>query len=307
MTLLVKPDVICTHESDLDGFVSGLLLQALSEKLFGKPARLEAYHYNEWKNRELREKSAWICDLAFESRMDKPNYTIFDHHQTECVPQHAKLRHDLNKSAGLICYEACKENGIQSEALDRLVHLNDIADLFKKDEPDFLEATDYASVIKNYQFWNIHSLLGGKLEPLLNHDLIKVMKVKREIEDPIGLEWAKNRVRKISDKVGYVECIIGNSNLIVHHLLDSRATPYQVLVTLNRKSNGMVVVSLRSDNGEALTYARHLQGGGHANASGATLPRSIKNIPDAISYLTQLFDPNASSEHFERMSELSLD
>src|SRR5256885_1483583 len=31
---LSKPEVICTHESDLDGFVSGLLLQRLGEKLF---------------------------------------------------------------------------------------------------------------------------------------------------------------------------------------------------------------------------------------------------------------------------------
>jgi nanoRNase/pAp phosphatase (c-di-AMP/oligoRNAs hydrolase) len=45
------------------------------------------------------------------------------------------------------------------------------------------------------------------------------------------------------------------------------------------------VVSLRSRNGEALKVAEKLQGGGHANACGATLPRSVKNIPDAIDYL----------------------
>jgi nanoRNase/pAp phosphatase (c-di-AMP/oligoRNAs hydrolase) len=52
-----------------------------------------------------------------------------------------------------------------------------------------------------------------------------------------------------------------------------------------------VVVSLRSRNGEALKVAERLQGGGHANACGATLPRSVKNIPDAISYLRTVLDP----------------
>jgi len=45
-----------------------------------------------------------------------------------------------------------------------------------------------------------------------------------------------------------------------------------------------VIASLRSRNGEALKVAERLQGGGHANACGATLPRAIKNIPDAIIY-----------------------
>ncbi len=36
MIALPRPEVICTHESDLDGFVSGLLLQGLAEKLFGQ-------------------------------------------------------------------------------------------------------------------------------------------------------------------------------------------------------------------------------------------------------------------------------
>jgi len=56
---LPKPDVILTHESDLDGFVAGLLLPAADRHLFQTEARLEAYNYNGWKLRDLREKSAW--------------------------------------------------------------------------------------------------------------------------------------------------------------------------------------------------------------------------------------------------------
>jgi 3-methyladenine DNA glycosylase Mpg len=41
---------------------------------------------------------------------------------------------------------------------------------------------------------------------------------------------------------------------------------------------------------EPLAAAR-LQGGGHPNASGATLPRSIKSVPDALDYLRQVLNP----------------
>ena len=61
MSALPKPEVILTHESDLDGFLSGVLLQRLAKHLFGTRVRLEAYHYQAWKQRELREKSAWVA------------------------------------------------------------------------------------------------------------------------------------------------------------------------------------------------------------------------------------------------------
>ena len=58
MAPLPNPQVIITHESDLDGLVSGLLLQRLATKLFDVRPRLEAHHYHTWRQRELREKSA---------------------------------------------------------------------------------------------------------------------------------------------------------------------------------------------------------------------------------------------------------
>ena len=123
MEALPKPEVIITHESDLDGFVSGLLLQRLAKHLFGLDVRLEAYHYNNWKLRELREKSAWICDINYESRMDKANWLIVDHHATESRPAQAQMIHDIGKSAGLLAYDLCKECGLGSPELDRLVGL----------------------------------------------------------------------------------------------------------------------------------------------------------------------------------------
>ena len=56
MTVFPQPDVIITHESDLDGLVAGVLLQRLARKLFDTDVPLEAYQYNIWKQREPREK-----------------------------------------------------------------------------------------------------------------------------------------------------------------------------------------------------------------------------------------------------------
>jgi hypothetical protein len=291
MQVLPKPEVILTHESDLDGLVSGVLLQRLAKHLFGLEVRLEAYHYNNWKLRDLREKSAWVSDFNFEQRLDKANWMVVDHHTTECRAAQAQLFHDVNKSAGLLCYELCKEQGMAgSPELDRLVELNNVADLFLEDHPDFVLANDYSNLVKTYQFWNLHALVDGQLERLLNHPLLEVMEVKRRIEDPMGFEWSKKNVTEITPSIGYVDTVVGNINLVVHHLLEKKATPYPVLATLFRRGAAGIVVSLRSRNGEALKIAEKLQGGGHLNACGATLPRSVKNIPDALVYLRQVLD-----------------
>jgi len=52
-----------------------------------------------------------------------------------------------------------------------------------------------------------------------------------------------------------------------------------------------MIVSLRSKRGEAIKLAEKLMGGGHLNAAGATLPRSIQDVTSAIAYLRQQFAP----------------
>ena len=291
MTSLPRPEVILTHESDLDGFLSGLLLQRLARKLYNTEIPLQAYHYNFWKQRELRESAAWVADFNFETRMDKANWLVLDHHSTEATAHQAQLFHDSNKSAGLLCYELCREHGLASPELDRLVHLNNVADLFLEDDPDFVLANDYANMVKTYQFWNLHALLRGRIEALLHHPLLEVMEVKRRIEDPIGLDWSRDNIVALSQTIGYVDTVVGNTNLIVHQLLEKQITPYSVLITLIRRGNGVVLASLRSRKGEALKVAERLQGGGHPNACGATLPRSVRTIQDGVTYLKQVLNP----------------
>jgi len=304
MTELPKPEVIITHESDLDGFIAGALLQRLAKKMHGADVPLEAYHYNYWKQRELREKSAWVTDFTFEARLDKPGWAIIDHHAMDLQPKNAQLIHDLTKSAGLICYEICQEHGLGSPALDRLVHLNNVSDLFLEDDPDFVTACDYANLVKVYQFWNLHALIGNDIEKLLDHPLLQVMTVKRQVEDPLGLAWSKNCVTELSPTVGHVETVIGNTNLIVHQLLESGVTKYPVLVTLFKRANNLVIASFRSRNGEALKVAEKLQGGGHANAAGAILPKSVRNIPDAIEYIRQILQPKVAAAPLNTLESL---
>ena len=170
------------------------------------------------------------------------------------------------------------------------MHLNNVADLFLEDDPDFVIAGDYANLVKIYQFWNLHALIGGDIEKLLDHPLLEVMAMKRRIENPLGFEWSKNNVTELSPTVGFVDTVVGNNNLVVHQLLEERATKYPVLVTLFRRGN-LVFASFRSRNGEALKVAEKFQGGGHANAAGAILPKSVRNIPDAVEYLKQILNP----------------
>ena len=292
---LPKPDVILTHESDLDGFLSGVLLQRLAKRLFDTDVRLEAYHYQAWKQRELRERAAWVADFSFEPRLVNPDWVIIDHHPNELTPQHALLIHDVSKSAGLLCYELCQQQGLGSPVLDQLVRWNNISDLFLENDPEFVTASDYANLVKVYNFWNLHAVIGGEPERLVNHPLLEVIAVKRRIEDPLGFEWSRKNVVELSPTVGFVDIVVGNTNLIVHQLLETGATKYPVLLTLFKKANNQIIVSLRSKNGEALQVAAKLQGGGHANASGAVLPRSVRNVSDAIDYLRFQLSPRAAA------------
>lgn len=289
MLTLTKPEVILTHESDLDGFVAGLLLQRLAKHLYGETIPLQAYHYNFWKQRDLRERTAWVTDFTFEARLDKPDWLIVDHHVTEIPAKNAQLIHDTKKSAGQICYELCQQHDLGSPVLDRLVQLNNVADLFLENDPDFESAGDYAGLVKIYSFWTLHTLIGGELEKLIDHPLLEVMAVKRRVEDPIGFEWSKKHVSEVSADVGFVDNLIGNTNQIVHQLLERKATKYTVLVTLFRRSNA-IFASFRSRHGEALKIAEKFQGGGHANAAGAILPKSVRTVEDGLEFLRQMLN-----------------
>jgi len=291
MDVLPRPDVILTHESDLDGFVSGHLLQRLAQSLYKTDVRLEAWNTQAWRQRPLKERSAWVCDMAYDGRLDRPDWVIIDHHPVDDRPRQARLIHDTTRSAALLCYDLCRAAGVCNPELDRLVALTDIGDLFAEDHPDFDLSQEYSALLKTYPFWSLSKLIEGRLEVLLDHPLLEVVRTRKRVEDPIGLAWSRTRVTEITPTLGWVDIAVGNSNLIVHELLRSGDRRHVVLATLIRKAASGVVVSLRSRSGEALGIAQKLQGGGHPNAAGATLPRSVQTLPDAVEYLRKILDP----------------
>lgn len=295
MPALRKPDVICTHESDLDGLVAGLLLRELARQRYGGDVRLEAYHYQGWKSRPLTENAAWVADFTFEARMDRSDWWVVDHHVTDVVPKSARLDHDVSKSASLLCYDHCRAEGLGTAELDRLIHLTNVGDLFLTDDPDFVLACDYANLVKTYGFWPLYELIEGDPSRLLGHPLIEVMAVKRRVEDPMGFSWARRNVVPVTGEVGYVRSVVGNTNLIVHRLLGEKAVPFPVLMTFFKKGNGQIIVSFRSQNGEALRVARHLQGGGHPNAAGTTLPQNVRDFEAGVHYVRQALQPRGDS------------
>ncbi len=293
MHVLPKPDVILTHESDLDGFGGGGVAAKTRAGVVSRGDSLEgAYHYNNWKQRELRERAAWVTDLSFEARLDRPDWLVVDHHATEALAKTPSSSTTWKNPQGCSVTSCARNINLGTPQPDRLVHLNNVADLFLEDDPDFQLASDYASLVKVYQFWNLHTLIGGQLERLLDHPAAGShgSEAPRRRSDRPGPEWRECN-RSSVRSVKYVETIIGNTNAIVHELLEKKQTPYPVLLTLFRRPNNVIIVSLRSRNGEALKVAERLQGGGHANACGATLPRAIRTVPDAVDYLREVLMP----------------
>ena len=100
--------------------------------------------------------------------------------------------------------------------------------------------------------------------------------------------------------------MVGNTNVIVHQLLERGVTPHAVLATLFKKGNGAFIVSFRSRNGEALKVAAKLDGGGHPNASGTTLPRSVTDQESATEYLRQRLNPTPAAQGLNGMEDLLL-
>ena len=133
-------------------------------------------------------------------------------------------------------------------------------------------------------FLNIAKLIDGDLESLVDHPLLKVIRTRREVENPIGFEYAKAHLKPLSDAVAMVESPIGDTNAVVHRILEEELTPHPVILTASIQS----VRERKSaqPQWEALPIAKLLQGGGHPNACGA-----IQRIPDAVEYLKNTLNP----------------
>ena len=296
MEALQKPEIILTHESDLDGLVSGCLLKRLAEHQFGGSIPLAAYHLPPWQNRQMVEHAAWVSDLSMEPRLDRPGWMVVDHHPSPHQPKHARYHFDVKECAASLAYQLVQQHCLGNEQLDTLVHLTKVTDLFIESDPDFERASDHAELVKTYHFHPLMKLLDGQLERLLNHPLLEVIRIKRQVEDPMGLEWARGHTRELAPGVRYVDLSIGNHNLIMNQLLKDPAMEDGVLLSIARRSPHQFGLSARSRNGKAREVASQLKGGGHPNAAGATLPNSVKSVAAGIDYVQQRLQPAAMSQ-----------
>ncbi len=52
-----------------------------------------------------------------------------------------------------------------------------------------------------------------------------------------------------------------------------------------------MIASFRSRDGEAIKVAEKFQGGGHANAAGAVMPKSVRQVSEAVEYIRQVLSP----------------
>jgi len=77
----------------------------------------------------------------------------------------------------------------------------------------------------------------------------------------------------------------------MNQLLKEPELSDHVLISVSRRAPYQFGVSLRSRNGKAREVASKLQGGGHANAAGATLPKSVKSVTTGVEYIRQLLAP----------------
>ena len=84
--------------------------------------------------------------------------------------------------------------------------------------------------------------------------------------------------------------MVGNSNVILNKLLREDSQPYKILLTLNRIGNNQFMVSLRAPR-RGVADGQAVAGGGHANAAGAALPKSVQRVADAVDYLKTALNP----------------
>ena len=260
---------------------------------------LEAYNYQNWKLREPRGAiTAWVCDLSFEPRLDTrragsswttmPPSSRAERPPVSCC---TTLRRSGRVESAMIC-AASKRTDRPSLTGWSTSTTSPICT--STQTTNFRWPWITPNLVKTYHFWYLLALVEGKFEALFDHPLLEVMAVKRRVEDPLGYEWCAKNVVRLSPLAGYVPTIIGNNNIIAHQLLERKATPFGVMVTLFKKANNTVVASLRSRQARRWFWRRSCKGRRSPQCPSAyTLAALRRNqFDDAIRYLQkQVFDP----------------
>ena len=141
-----RPSLIYTHEADLDGFMSGLILNMVSKVLFKKGSSIRYINYDTMDKIEFRPNDAiWISDLNFPVLNLKPQKNrifIIDHHKWEQNPidEQVTYLHDTTKSATLQCFELLEY--VVNE-LENSTEKRTYKKCYEQREPPFFHSVQY--------------------------------------------------------------------------------------------------------------------------------------------------------------------
>ena len=119
---------------------------------------------------------------------------------------------------------------------------------------------------------------------------------------PVSIEAFKAANRRFATGVTIVTTRNGDAihGFTVNAFASVTAEPPTVLVCVNRTARAHPIIT---ESGgfcvnilalEQQPLAEKFQGGGHANAAGAIMPKSVRNIPDAADYLRQILQPKGN-------------
>ena len=305
-----RPSLIYTHEADLDGFMSGLILNMVSKVLFKKGSSIRYINYDTMDKIEFRPNDAiWISDLNFPVLNLKPQKNrifIIDHHKWEQDPTDEQVTylHNTTKSATLQCFEVLEyvvnelENSTEKrkyknivESIRELVRLTNIGDVFiQSNKEDLLKARSYSRFfIENIKpnLETPHLVLGCKPKEVLysiynNSAYLNYNKTfRKNLEQDLSLyrEQLKDKSNEIKPGIFNVIYEKGDYSLIFNILLEENPNIKAILTAIKNPNTGKWSLSVRSRDGKSAYYIanKYFGGGGHPNAAGAGFPDKFVN------------------------------
>lgn len=287
------PTRIYSHDSDLDGFVSGNILYNISKILFGEsPKILYKNYHNLDEIHTDKGEVIWVSDLNYNKSMDnRLNDLMFivDHHRWEpdpidCTPENPfcdKIYyiHDTTKSASLLCFELLETivNNLNNnpnkekylkyiENIRDLVKWTNIGDIFKYNSTDeLIEARSYARYFNDFikpDLLNAHDILNCKEKDILPvfYNSYKKSNYYENYKNQLtqSLMYYEKELNKKRNEIypGIFNLVYdkGDYSMIFNILLEKHQNIKAILTAIRNPNTGDWSLSVRSKDGKTAFY-----------------------------------------------------